>query len=260
MIVAFAAVFVVAPIAMPAPGPVAFAQELPEPTPVPALPPIAAPDAASTRLVPVPAGCAAPPVEQVVFIGTMVLRDASTARFAIQSIRSGDATGFEVGGLIDVRYGDEVRFLDQDSAYVVGAAVDPTTKVLSSTVREPAPLFGGNEVAGVNNSDVQCPQLDDPVRTLRTDGTSVESGVLTPLKNAKWDIARSVLQPIGVAFVVLFGLAAIKLLLFALGRSLRDMGGGSRSPRRRRHTRAATGYDDPGSDRRAEWVSMDDRG
>jgi hypothetical protein len=51
-------------------------------------------------------------------------------------------------------------------------------------------------------------------------------------------------QPVGVAFLVLLGLATIKLLLFALGRSLRDMGGGSdRAPRRRRHTRNATDYD-----------------
>lgn len=216
-------------------GSSAGAEELPDPLPPPALPPIAAPDAASTRLVPVPVGCAAPPVEQVVFIGTMVLRDTTTARFAIESIRSGSATGFEVGGLIDVRYGDEVRFLDVDTSYIVAAAVDPVARVLASTVREPAPLFGGNEIAGVNDSDVQCPQLEDPVRTLMTDGSSVESGVLTPLVDAKWDLAVAVLQPIGVAFLVLLGLAAVKLLIFALGRSLRDMGGGDRPARRRRH-------------------------
>ena len=52
----------------------AAAQELPEPVPVPALPPIADPNAASTRLVPVPVGCAVLPLEQAVFIGTMVLQ------------------------------------------------------------------------------------------------------------------------------------------------------------------------------------------
>jgi hypothetical protein len=212
------------------------AQELPEPVPIPALPPIADPNAASTRLVPVPVGCAAPPLEQVVFIGTMVLSDTSTARFAIQSIRSGSVAGFEVGGLIDVRYGDEVRFLDVDSTYIVGAGVDPATGVLSSAVRSPAPLFGGNEIAGIDDSDVDCPRLGDPVRTLTIDGTSIESGVLTPLRNAKGDIARAVLQPIGVAFLILVGLAAIKLLLFAMGRSLRDLGSEERPARRRRHT------------------------
>lgn len=211
------------------------AQELPPVVPVPSLPPIAQPDAASTRLVPVPAGCAAPPIEQVVFIGTLVLADTATARFTVDSVRSGSTTGFEVGGLIDVRYGDEVRFLDVGTTYIVGAGVHPETRVLSSAVRAPAPLFGGNEIAGVDDSDVDCPRLGDPVRTLSADGTSVESGVLTPLKDAKGDILRAVLQPIGVALLVLLGLVAVKLLVFALGRSLRDMGTTDRPSRRRRH-------------------------
>ena len=213
------------------------AQPLPEPVAVPALPPIADPNAVSTRLVTVPTGCATPPGEQVVFTGTMVLGDTSTARFAIQSLRSGSAAGFEVGGLIDVRYGDEVRFLDVDTTYIVGAGIDPVTGVLASKVRAPAPLFGGNEIAGVGNSDVECPQLSDPVRTLSADGTSVESGVLTPMKNAKGDIVRALLQPVGVAFLVLLGLVAVKHLLFAMGRSLRDMGGGDAAQRGRRHAR-----------------------
>jgi hypothetical protein len=213
-----------------------IAQELPAPLPMPPLPPISDPNAVSTRLVPVPTGCAAPPVEQVVFIGTMVVSDGSTARFAIESVQSGTAAGFEVGGLIDVRYGDEVRFLDVDTAYIVGAAIDPEFHVLASAVRSPAPLFGGNEIAGVDDSDVTCPRLADPVRTLTIDGTSVESGVLTPLRDAKGAILRAVLQPLGVAFLVLVGLVALKLLLFAMGRSLRDLGSGDRAPRRRRHT------------------------
>ena len=211
------------------------AGELPQPLPVPALPPIADPNAASTRLVPVPPGCAAPPQEQVVFVGTMVLGDTSTARFSIESIRSGSAAGFEVSGLIDVRYGDEVRFLDVNSSYIVGAAIDPVSHVLASAVRAPAPLFGGNEIAGVDDSDVDCPRVGDPVRTLLPDGTSVESGVLTPLGNAKGDILRAVLEPIGVAFLILLGLTAVKLLVFAMGRSLRDLGSVERTPRRRRH-------------------------
>ncbi|MBI5088184.1 MAG: hypothetical protein HZB15_04805 [Actinobacteria bacterium] len=212
----------------------ASAADLPDPVPVPPLPPIAAPDADSTRLVPVPTGCAAPPQEQVVFVGTVVAADSATARFAVQSVRSGSTEGFEVGGLIDVRYGEEVKFLDVDDTYVVGAGVDPTLLVLASTVREPAPLFGGNEVAGVNDSDVECPRLTDPMRTLDADGTSVESGVLTPLLDAKGDIIRAILQPAGVAFAIPVGLLAMKLLLFAMGRSLRDLGS-DRPDRRRRH-------------------------
>jgi hypothetical protein len=116
----------------------------------------------------------------------------------------------------------------------VGAALDPTLHVLASRVREAAPLFGGNEVAGVNDSDVECPRVPDPVRTLDADGGSVESGVLHPLLDAKGDIVRALLQPAAVAFAILVGLVALKLLLFAMGRSLRDLGS-DRPDRRRRH-------------------------
>jgi hypothetical protein len=223
-----------AAIAVLSMGAQADAGDLPDPVPVPSLPPVAAPDAQSTRLVPVPVGCAAPPQEQVVFVGTLVVADMATARFAVQSIRSGSTAGFEVGGLIDVRYGDEVKFLDVDSTYIVGAGVDPELHVLASRVREPAPLFGGNEVAGVNDSDVDCPRLSDPMRTLDADGSSVESGVLHPLVAAKRDIARAILQPAAVALAIVIGLVAVKLLLFAMGRSLRDLGS-DRPDRRRRH-------------------------
>jgi hypothetical protein len=197
---------------------------LPDPVPVPPLPPIQDPTAVSSRLVPVPPGCAAPVQEQVVFVGTMVVNDTATARFAIDQVRSGSVAGYSKGGLIDVRYGDEVRFLDLDQQYIVGAGLEVGIPGLVSSVRAPAPLFGGNEVAGIDNSDVDCPRIENPVRTLLVDGTSVESGVLTPMKDAKAEIVRAVAEPVAVAFVVLVALVAVKHLVFALGRSLRDLG------------------------------------
>ena len=215
------------------------AQVLPDPQPVPTLPAIEDPDAVSTRLIPVPAGCTAAPVEQAVFIGTLVVADSNTARFEVEQVRSGTVEGFSVDGLIDIRYGDETRFLEVGRRYIVGAGLDPELGVLASTVRSPSPLFGGNEVAGVDNGDVECPDIESPIRTLLDDGTSVESGVLSPLKGAGGDIARAVLEPIGVAFVVLLALVLVKHLVFALGRSLRDLGG-EREPRPSRR-RARTG-------------------
>lgn len=214
---------------------------LPDPVPVPSLPPIQDPAAVSTRLVPVPAGCAAPAPEQAVFVGTLVVNDASTARFAIEQVRSGSVDGYSRGGLVDVRFGDEVRFLDVGQQYIVGAGLDPATPGLMSSVRAPAPLFGGNEVAGLDNSDVDCPRIENPVRTLLVDGTSVESGVLTPMKDARTEIVRAVAEPVAVAFLVLVGLVVLKHLVFALGRSLRDLGSsGAAEPapaksRNRRH-------------------------
>ncbi|MFN6121748.1 MAG: hypothetical protein ACK5CE_19235 [Actinomycetes bacterium] len=217
--------------------------ELPAPVPVPVLPPIEDPDAPSSRLVPVPVGCAAPAVEQSVFIGSLLIADAVTARFRVDQVLSGSVEGFSVDGMIDVRYGDEVRFLEVGVSYIVGAAVDPELGVLASTVRAPAPLFGGTEIAGIDDADVDCPQIDSPVRTVLLDGSSVETGVFTPLRDAERQILRSVLVPIGVAFAVLSGLVVLKHLLFALGRSLRDLsvsGKPSLIVRRRRHGAATS--------------------
>jgi hypothetical protein len=234
-----AAAAVACVVAAPAVSPgVAYAGELPEPQPVPTLPPIEDPAAVSTRLIPVPAGCTAPAVEQAVFIGTLTVADANTARFSVEQVRSGSLDGFVVDDLVDVRYGDETRFLDVGTRYIVGTGLDPDLGVLSSTVRTPSPLFGGNEIAGVDNGDVDCPDVESPIRTLLADGTSVESGVLSPLKGAGSDIVRAILEPVGVAFLVLLGLVVVKHLVFALGRSLRDLGR-DREPRERRR-RAAT--------------------
>jgi len=223
----------------PAFGGAAAASDLPEPVPVPTLPPIEDQGAESSRLIPVPAGCAAPAVEQVVFIGTMIISDAVTGRFEIEQVLSGSIEGFSVAGMIDVRYGDEVRFLTVGQRYIVGAAVDPEMRVLASTVRAPAPLFGGNEIAGADDADVDCPRVDTPVRTLLPDGSSVETGVITPLKHAGGRILRAVLAPVGAAFLVLVGLVIVKHLFFALGRSLGDLGSTDR-PTRRQRRRAAT--------------------
>lgn len=202
----------------------AAAGDLPDPVPVPALPAIdATTGAASERLIPVPAGCAAPPVEQAVFVGRLVLRDATTARFEVDRVRSGTIDGFSLGNRIDVFYGDEVRFLIEGAEYIVGTSIDVDRRALVSTVREPAPIFGGSEVAGVNSSEVACPSIDDPVRTLNIDGSDVESGVLTPLSGKGWMLLRAVLQPLGAALLVVLGLVVMKHLVFALGRTLRDL-------------------------------------
>lgn len=211
---------------------------LPDPVPIPALPVIADPDAESARLVPAPPECAVPPPELAVFVGTLVINDVNTARFEVEVIRSGSIDGFAVGGLIDVRYGDETRFLDVGTRYIVGAAIDPEFGVLASRVRESAPLFGGNEIAGVDDTDVDCPVFEDPVRTLMIDNSPVESGVLSPLDGASGKIVWAIVQPLGVAILILIGLVAVKLLLFALGRSLRDLGPSGAAVRAERAARA----------------------
>ena len=187
------------------------------------LPPGVLPPAAGPLIV-VPAGCATPEPAVAVFEGRVMSVSTTAARFQVLRVLAGSVQDHLVAPVtVDVEYGDDRRFLDLDERYVVGAAVDPVTGGLRSVVRTPEPLFGGDAVIGVNDSDVACPRLEDPVRTLRTDGTAVDSGVLRPLKGQSRQLLRAVLLPMGVALVILLGLVLLKHTVFAVGRSVRDL-------------------------------------
>jgi hypothetical protein len=140
----------------------------------------------------------------------------------VQSVRAGTLDGFAVGDQVQVRYGPDVRFLDNGTTYIVGATPDPATGLLMSKIREPTELYGGDAVAGVNESDLKCPSVEDPVMTLTDAATAVDSGLFTPLRKAKGDLMMAVLRPLAVALAVLIGLVLVKQLVFAIGRSLRS--------------------------------------
>jgi hypothetical protein len=185
-------------------------------------PPIVNPNVASSPLVIVPTGCFAPPLPVAVFVGTLAASDATTGRFAVQQIRAGSLDGYAVDTLVDVRYDDDIRFLHIGEQYLVGAIPDPVTGALRSKVRVPAPLFGGDAVIGLNDTDVSCPRVEDGVKTLLVNGRDVDTGVLAPLKTAKKSMAKAILRPLGIAFGILVLLASIKLLTFAMVRAARE--------------------------------------
>ncbi len=187
-------------------------------------------------LVVVPTGCAVPPPATAVFIATLVDTDVppTTARFRLERVLAGSLEGFVSGRLVDVHYGDETRFLTVGTRYVIGVAVSSSTGVLVSAVREPSPLFGGDAVIGANDSDVDCPLVQDPVRTLTADGAPIDTGVLTPMKGQSGALLSAVLRPFAVAFAVLFLLVAVKLAVFAVGRSLRDVSLAEPAPKKMR--------------------------
>ena len=201
-------------------------------------------------LVVVPSGCAVPVPATAVFRGTITLVDdadrPTTFRFHVDSVLAGSLDGYAVGELVDVRFGEEARFLIVDGdyegrTYILGVAPDPSTGLLTSTVREAAPLFGGDAVIGANDSDIDCPRIEDPVRTLLPDGLAVDTGVLTPLKGEGSSLMMAVLTPLAVALGVLVALVLFKHLLFAVGRSLRDIGSDHAEvppTRQRRHREA----------------------
>lgn len=214
-----------APPTEPVPEPsTTLASETIGPT-LPALqtpPPIVNPNVVSAPLVVVPTACNNPPAPIAVFVGTLAAADSTTARFAVQQIRAGSLDGYAVNTIVDVRFDDDIRFLHTGEQYLVGARPDPLLNVLGSKVRLAAPLFGGDAVIGVDDTDVRCPRVEDGVKTLLADGTDVDTGVLAPLNTAKRSLARAILKPLGIAFGILVLLASIKLLIFAMVRAARE--------------------------------------
>ncbi len=180
--------------------------------------------AAQGPLVVLPAGCVTPALPLAVFEGVITDAVSTTARFRVQRVLAGSLQGYLVGDLVDVRYGEETRFLSVGGTYIVGTARSAEDGLLVSTVREAAPLFGGDAVVGVNDSDVECVTLDDPVRTLMPDGSAVDTGVLAPLRGNTKSLLGAVLRPVAIAFCALLALVVMKHLLFGIGRALRDMG------------------------------------
>jgi hypothetical protein len=166
-----------------------------------------------------PPGCPEPPAAAAVFLGEVVASDTRTARFRVDQIRAGSLEGWQVGGLVDVDYFDDTRYLESGETYLVGVGPDPETRRLTSKVSEAAPLFGGNQVVGVNDS-ATCPAQQDPIRTIHPDGSSVESGILHPLVSDKQGLARALLLPASWVFLALVVLATVKGLLVGGGREL----------------------------------------
>lgn len=193
-----------------------------EPGPVEVPPPIVDHNVVSGPLIVIPPGCVTPPPPVAVFVGTIEAADATTARFSIDQIRAGTLDGYAVGALVDVRYDDDVRFLHTGDQYLVGASPGSITGLLQSKVRVPAPLFGGDAVIGLNDTDVTCPRVEDGVKTLHVDGTVVDTGVLAPLKTAKRSLVKAIFKPLGIAFAVLVFLTATKMLAFAMVRAIRE--------------------------------------
>ena len=194
-------------------------------------------------LVVVPTGCAVPAPAAAVFVAQLVDTDVppTTARFRLERVLAGSLDGFVSGRLVDVSYGDETRFLTIGAHYVVGVAVSVSTGVLVSTVRAATPLFGGDAVIGANDSDVACPRVEDPVRTLDANGGPVDTGVLTPLKGHGSSLLSAVLRPFAVAFAILLLLVLVKHTLFAVGRSLRDVSFAQPAPKKSRPRRHQAG-------------------
>lgn len=169
-------------------------------------------------LIPVPPSCPPAPVAHVVFLGTVIDRDFRTIRYSVDQVRDGTTAPFAARGgaggtgeVIDVRYGLDVQHLDDGRQYLVGAEVDPVLGVLVSRVSPKVENFGGDEVIGVSETDVDCPKFDDPAMTLHPDGSSVDGSMLSSFFEAKWRIVAALVTPFALACAALFALSAVRL-------------------------------------------------
>ena len=250
-----------APLALALVGaPVSAALPPDDPPPV-TLPPDDPPPDAGLQpgsLIPVPVGCPVPEPAAAVFTATMIGKDDVTkvVRFRVDQLRAGSVEPWAVDGLIDVRYGPDYRFLVNGDQYLVGAGLDAVYGALASTVRPPEPNFGGNDVIGVDDLAVDCPTLDDPIRTLQVDGTSIDSGVLSLMTDDRRLLLATLAVPAAIVMAVLLALVVVRLFgglafrgVFQLGRAAVTPVSDHRAVRVRTHRPrgdAETSFDDDG--------------
>ena len=179
-----------------------------------------APTVPRQGLVEYPEGCPTGALPDVVFVGTVQGTDYRTARFHIDQVRAGDLSQFAVGELVDVRYGVDTKYLDQGEQYLIGARYDATAGLLSSKVQPAPQQFGGDEIIGATESDRQCPTPADAVMTLHTNGTSIDSGLLSPLVDDRQGLLRALVVPVALVLGGLLAIVAFRWVLTGFGRSV----------------------------------------
>ncbi len=180
--------------------------------------------AVTLPVVPVPVGCTAPPIPHIVFTGTVEERDFRTVRFEVDKVRTGTGAPFALGDRIDVRYGLDAQYLEEGERYLVSAVVDPDLGLLVSRVTDPIEHFGGDEVIGVSETDIDCPEFEDPARTLHIDGAPIDAELLEPFLSARVRILGALLIPFGVALAMIFALSALRLSVSGVFRSVTGAG------------------------------------
>ncbi len=165
----------------------------------------------------IPAGCTAPNDPQVVFVGQLITLDDTTATFSQLQVRAGSLGGYSNsdspdGDVVNVRYGRDTKFLSEGKRYLVGAAGAINSPILVSKVRASAELFGGDQVVGLSDQGVTCPRYDDPIRTFNDDGSSIDTGVLSPLLDHQWQIILAIFVAVGLVLAGLAGAVIVKQL------------------------------------------------
>ncbi len=166
-----------------------------------------------------PEGCEAPPPPKTVFIGRLTAAAGGVGRFTVQAVRADPDGIVQIGLPVDVELGDDVRFLTLEQEYLVAAEV-AAGGGLRSTVHQDQPLFGGDQVVGINDGDVKCPNLISPIVVRKADGGSIDTGVFGGFLDDKRGIGLAFLKPAAAVAGVLVGLVSVKYVLIGIGKGV----------------------------------------
>jgi len=170
-----------------------------------------------------PAGCIAPRAATATFLGELISTDDLLATYRVVQVRGGSLGAYANSGLISVRYSDrETRFLEPGETYLVGAGASELFTTLESKVRAEKELFGGDAVVGIDESDVPCPNFEDPVITLRPNGDFIDSGIFSLIAKQPTQLLQVFLLPLFFVLVFLIGLVIFKRLVQAARHSSRE--------------------------------------
>jgi hypothetical protein len=158
-----------------------------------------------------PAGCSPATPPTAVFLATAMAKDSRTVRFSVSKVTSGSLDAYAVSGLVDVDFDDIDRpLVEVGDEYLVAVRANPTTKRLTSKLRDAPPLFGESQVVGVDNKPTNCPAQPDLIITTKPDGTRLDTGMLAGLSKEKKQIAWAFLEPALIVMAIFVALVLAK--------------------------------------------------
>jgi hypothetical protein len=84
--------------------------------------------------------------------------------------------------------------------------------------------FAGDEIVGVSEDDVVCPEAEDPIVTLMFDGSPVPTPLLGSFLAERSRLVAALVIPAFVVAVVIFLLAMLRVSTEGFVESLRSIG------------------------------------
>jgi hypothetical protein len=168
----------------------------------------------------IPEGCFPQALPQVVFVGKATNVSDESVSFAIQKTITGDASSYVTGdGTVEVQYGTDAKFVHEGKTYIVGAVTDPFLPILVSKLRATTTTLSA-ELGQTNTGDA-CPTFEDAIITLNENGTSVDTGVLRPLRENKLLVIAALVLSVAIAIGGLVAVVVMQRTRRGIARTMR---------------------------------------